>query len=264
MANCMKTLARQIVTSMERDGEAAVTRESTATSGREKSPLALLCLTAMGVVYGDIGTSPLYALRECFFGPHGVPVTHENVLGVLSLIVWALIIVVTLKYHVYVLRADNRGEGGILALMSLVRDHEHGARQAVLVALGLFGAALLYGDGVLTPAISVLSAIEGLEVATPLFAPYVVPFTIVILIGLFLIQRRGTTRVGMVFGPVIVIWFSTLAALGVWNIAQQPQVIAAVNPLFALRFLVQNGGWLSWAGPSFLSTGGEYLYATAE
>src|SRR5262245_45864536 len=211
-------------------------------ASRERSPLSILCLTAIGVVYGDIGTSPLYAIRECFFGPHRVPVTAANVLGVLSLIFWALIIVVTLKYHVYVLRADNRGEGGILALLSLVRtDHGRRGRQAVLLALGLFGAALLYGDGVLTPAISVLSAIEGLEVATPFFSPFVVPITVVILIGLFAFQNRGTTGVGVVFGPIILIWFTTLALLGIINIVRMPEVLAAVNPAHAIEFLMRNG-----------------------
>jgi KUP system potassium uptake protein len=230
----------------------------------EKSPLALLCLTAMGVVYGDIGTSPLYALRECFFGPHSVPVSHANVLGVLSLIFWALVIVVTLKYHVYVLRADNHGEGGILALMSLVRaDHHRGRRQAVLVALGLFGAALLYGDGVLTPAISVLSAVEGLEVATPLFSPVVVPITVGILIGLFLFQRRGTAGVGVVFGPVILVWFLTLAILGALNIMRAPAVLAAIDPRHAIGFLVENGvsGYLVLGAVFLVATGGEALYA---
>jgi KUP system potassium uptake protein len=261
----METIAENAATPLTRpqDTTAAPAESAAAPARHAGSPLALLCLTAMGVVYGDIGTSPLYAVRECFFGPHGVPVTHDNVLGVLSLIVWSLIIVVTLKYHVYVLRADNRGEGGILALMSLVRDHEVGARRTVLVALGLFGAALLYGDGVLTPAISVLGAIEGLEIATPFFAPYVVPITIVILIGLFLLQRRGTTGVGIVFGPVIALWFSTLALLGVYNIVQQPQVVQAVNPLYAYHFLVQHGvaGYLVLGSVFLVATGGEALYA---
>jgi KUP system potassium uptake protein len=230
----------------------------------DKSPLGILCLTAMGVVYGDIGTSPLYALRECFFGPHGVPVTTANVLGVLSLIFWALIIVVTLKYHVYVLRADNRGEGGILALLSLVRaDHRRPGREALLVALGLFGAALLYGDGALTPAISVLSAIEGLEVATPLFTPFVVPITVAILIGLFFFQRRGTAGVGGVFGPVILIWFLTLAVLGSVNIVREPAVLGAINPVHAVSFLVRNGvtGYLVLGAVFLVATGGEALYA---
>jgi KUP system potassium uptake protein len=217
----------------------------------------------MGVVYGDIGTSPLYAIRECFFGPHGVPVTHVNILGVLSLIFWSLLIVVTLKYHVYVLRADNRGEGGILALMALVRDRQSGTAQKVLVALGLFGAALLYGDGVLTPAISVLGATEGLEVATPILAPFVVPITVGILVGLFLFQRRGTAGVGVVFGPVILLWFLTLAVLGIANIIHVPAVLAAVNPVHAITFLHQNGvgGYLVLGAVFLVATGGEALYA---
>ena len=202
----------------------------------------MLCLTAVGVVYGDIGTSPLYAIRECFFGPHAVPINPENILGVLSLIFWALVIVVTLKYHVYVLRADNRGEGGILALMALVHSGaREGRRRAILLALGLFGAALLYGDGALTPAISVLSAIEGLEVATPIFTPFVVPITVGILFALFLFQRRGTAGVGAVFGPVILLWFATLAGLGVVSIVREPSVLAAISPLHAVRFFAANG-----------------------
>jgi KUP system potassium uptake protein len=232
----------------------------------QKSSLRLLCLTAMGVVYGDIGTSPLYALRECFFGPHRVAVSHSNVLGVLSLVFWALVIVVTLKYHVYVLRADNRGEGGILALLALVHrviGSEKKKKYFLLTVLGLFGAALLYGDGMLTPAISVLSAIEGLEVATPFFKPYVVPITIVILVGLFLFQRRGTSGVGVVFGPVIIVWFLTLAVLGISNIIRQPSVLAAVNPVHAFRFFQENGfhGYLVLGAVFLVATGGEALYA---
>src|SRR3990172_3780277 len=175
------------------------------------SPISLLFLTALGVVYGDIGTSPLYAIRECFYGAHAVRVNQANVLGVLSLIFWTLVIVVTLKYHVYVLHADNKGEGGILALMALVQSKKQTRKlQFLLVALGLFGAALLYGDGMITPAISVLSAIEGLEVATPLFTSYVVPITVVILLGFFFFQRRGTAGVGVIFGPSILVWFATL------------------------------------------------------
>jgi KUP system potassium uptake protein len=218
----------------------------------------------MGVVYGDIGTSPLYAVRECFFGPHGVPVSHGNVLGILSLIFWSLIIVVTLKYHVYVLRADNHGEGGILALMSLVRsDRRSRAGHKILVSLGLFGAALLYGDGLLTPAISVLGAVEGLQVATPMLKPFIVPLTIAVLIGLFLFQRRGTAGVGAVFGPIIVVWFVTLAVLGVVNIVREPSVLRAVNPLYAASFLYDNGvaGYLVLGAVFLVATGGEALYA---
>jgi KUP system potassium uptake protein len=234
------------------------------------TPLRLLCLGALGVVYGDIGTSPLYAVRECFFGDHPAPVSHENVLGILSLIFWSLVIVVAMKYHVYVLRMDNRGEGGILALMALVRPQQRSAagperprRGLVFMTLGLFGAALLYGDGMITPAISVLSAIEGLEVATPAFTHLVVPITIVILIVLFAFQRRGTAGVGAVFGPIMLIWFFTLAVLGVRGIAHYPGVLAAINPVHAVRFFALNGvaGYLVLGAVFLVVTGGEALYA---
>jgi len=219
----------------------------------------------MGIVYGDIGTSPLYAVRECFYGTHAVPLTHANILGVLSLIFWSLIIVVTVKYHVYVLRFDNRGEGGILALMGLVAmDKARKARvRAVLIVLGLFGAALLYGDGMITPAISVLSAVEGLEVATPFFKPYVVPITIGILVGLFLFQRRGTAGVGAVFGPIILVWFTVLALMGIRGILWEPSVLTALNPMHAVRFFMVNGlhGFLVLGAVFLVATGGEALYA---
>ena len=224
-----------------------------------------MSLGALGIVYGDIGTSPLYSLRECFHGAHGVPPTHANVLGVLSLVFWALIIVVTLKYHVYVLRMDNRGEGGILALMGLV--HKESGKQTgfrrLIMPLGLFGAALLYGDGIITPAISVLSAVEGLEVATPAFTKFVVPITIVILVGLFLFQRHGTGRIGSVFGPIMLIWFGTLAIMGISGILRDPSVITAVNPAHAFRFFVRNGfhGFLVLGAVFLVATGGEALYA---
>ena len=226
--------------------------------------LALLSLGALGIVYGDIGTSPLYSMRECFHGVHAVPPTHANVLGVLSLIFWALVIIVTLKYHVYVLRADNRGEGGILALMALVRKALGEKKMGwLLLGLGLFGAALLYGDGMITPAISVLSAVEGLKVATPFFTPYIVPITIGILIGLFLLQRRGTGGIGAIFGPVMLVWFATLAFLGVVWLVREPSVLAAVNPLHAFRFFLRNGvkGYLVLGGVFLVATGGEALYA---
>ncbi len=230
----------------------------------ELSPrrLAFLCLTAVGVVYGDIGTSPLYAVRECFFGPHAVPVDRANVLGVLSLIVWTLVIVVTLKYHVYVLRADNQGEGGILAMMALATRTAR-RRSWLLVGLGLFGAALLYGDGMITPVISVLGAVEGLKVAAPQLEPYVVPVSIVILVLLFLFQRRGTAGVGILFGPVILVWFVTIATLGIVSIAQEPGVLAAFNPLHAVRFFARNGvaGYLVLGAVFLVATGGEALYA---
>ena len=224
------------------------------------------------MVYGDIGTSPLYALRECFFGSHSVPPTHENVLGVLSLIIWALLLVVSLKYVALVLRADNQGEGGILALTALVPGkggsaEKTGSRLAagrpLLIALGIFGTALLYGDGMITPAISVLSAVEGLEVATPLLSPYVVPVTVVILIGLFSIQRFGTHRVGRLFGPVVIVWFLSIALLGVMWIVEAPVVLAAIDPRHALTFFEVNGlTGFAVLGAVFLAvTGGEALYA---
>ena len=224
-----------------------------------------MCLATLGVVYGDIGTSPLYALRECFTGEHRMPTTPEHVLGVLSLIFWALVIIVTLKYHVYVLRMDNRGEGGILALLALLRPRRPGARTArrVLIMLGLFGAALLYGDGIITPAISVLSAVEGLEVATPFFTHSVVPITVVILVLLFLVQHRGTARIGAMFGPVMLLWFSTIAVLGLVSVAQNPSVLAALNPLHAFRFFRETGlhGFLVLGAVLLVATGGEALYA---
>lgn len=228
--------------------------------------LAKLTLTALGVVYGDLGTSPLYALRECFHGPHGTALTRENVLGVLSLIFWSLVIVISIKYLVFVLRADNRGEGGILALMALVRPARPGRpprRRLIIVSLGLFGAALLYGDGMLTPAISVLSAVEGLEVAAPVLEPYVVPLTVAILAALFLFQQRGTAGVGVVFGPVLLLWFITLGLLGLVEILRQPAVLAAVNPVHAAQFFIRNGweGFVVLGAVFLVLTGGEALYA---
>ena len=227
--------------------------------------LALTALTALGIVYGDIGTSPLYALRECFGGSHAVAPTHDNVLGVLSLIFWALMIVISLKYLLFVMRADNSGEGGILALMSLVTPERHGrlSPRTRLVVLGLFGAALLYGDGMITPAISVLSAVEGLAVATPIFEPYLVPLTIVVLLALFLVQHRGTAAVGAVFGPVTLVWFLVLGVLGGVSIAEHPQVLLAVNPVYGVEFFLRNGLLAFFVlGAVFLVvTGGEALYA---
>jgi KUP system potassium uptake protein len=227
--------------------------------------LLSLSLLALGIVYGDIGTSPLYAMRECFYGSHAVALSRDNIFGVLSLIFWSLVVVVTLKYHVYVIRFDNRGEGGILALMGLVgMDKERRAGvKAALIAMGVFGAALLYGDGIITPAISVLSAIEGLEVATPFFKPYVLAITIVILIVLFVFQRKGTAGVGSVFGPVMIFWFSTLAVLGIRGILWEPSVLLALNPLHAIRFFMANGmhGFLVLGAVFLVTTGGEALYA---
>jgi KUP system potassium uptake protein len=227
--------------------------------------LFFLSLAALGVVYGDIGTSPIYALRESMHGSYGIEHTTANVLGVLSLIFWSLIIIISIKYLGFVMRADNRGEGGIMALTALVEPPggEARGRRKYLVLAGLFGAALLYGDSMITPAISVLSAIEGLEVATPFFAPYVIPITVAILFGLFAIQRHGTARVGTLFGPIVLVWFLTLATLGVSHILRNPSVFAALNPLHGLGFFLRNGlrGFLVLGSVFLVVTGGEALYA---
>lgn len=210
---------------------------------QDKKRLATLTLAALGIVYGDIGTSPLYSIKEVFGGAHHpVPITPENVLGILSLFFWSLIIVVTVKYVSFIMRANNKGEGGIIALMTLAlhKGTPGTWQQKLLVTLGLFGAALFYGDGVITPAISVLSAVEGLEIITPAFKPYILPITLIILVGLFVFQRKGTASVGALFGPVMVIWFAVLAALGALSIIENPGVLAAVNPLHAFRFLLGN------------------------
>jgi KUP system potassium uptake protein len=226
--------------------------------------LLLMSLTALGIVYGDIGTSPLYALRESFRGVYDVGVGPESVLGVLSLIFWSLVLVISVKYLGVILRADNRGEGGILALTSLVTPvgATRGGRWW-LIMLGLFGAALLYGDSMITPAISVLSAIEGLQVATPVFQPYVIPITVVILVVLFAFQRRGTAGVGSVFGPVTVVWFTVLAVLGIRQIVMEPGVLRALNPMYAAEFFGRHGiSGVAVLGSVFLVvTGGEALYA---
>jgi KUP system potassium uptake protein len=226
-----------------------------------KSRLLLLCLASLGIVYGDIGTSPLYALRECFYGEHALPPSPANVLGVLSLILWSLILIISVKYLILILRADNRGEGGILALATLVSDVAR--RGKFLLLLGLFGAALLYADGMITPAISVLSAVEGLHVATPLFDPYVVPVAIGILVALFIFQSRGTTGVGRVFGPVTILWFVAIAVLGIHQINRVPEVLGAINPLQAIQFFARNGaqGFVVLGAVFLAVTGGEALYA---
>ncbi len=227
-------------------------------------PRALLpvTLTAIGVVYGDIGTSPLYAMRECFFGSHPVPPTHDNVLGVLSLIVYSLLIVISVKYIVVVMRADNQGEGGILALTALIAGKTGGTR-TVLVLLGIFGAALLYGDGMITPAVTVLGAVEGLKVSAGLSERSLVPLAVLILIAVFAIQRHGTHRVGRLFGPVMVGWFATLALLGVVWIVKYPDVLAAVDPRHGIRFLIENRftGFAVLGAVFLVVTGGEALYA---
>ena len=231
---------------------------------RSRRYLVTLYLGALGVVYGDIGTSPLYAFRECFAPDHHLAPTPANILGVLSLIFWALILIISIEYLVFVMRADNRGEGGIVALISLVRPRTSTSfRRTVLIGLGLFGAALLYGDGMITPAISVLSAIEGLKIATPVFAPYVVGITIAVLIGLFTVQKFGTAKVGTAFGPVMVVWFTTLAVLGITHIVREPAVLQAVSPHHAVNFFLRNKvpGFLVLGSVFLVITGGEALYA---
>ena len=227
--------------------------------------LAVLSLAALGIVYGDIGTSPLYALRECFHGPHAIAPLPANILGVLSLIFWSLVIVISIKYLVFVLRADNHGEGGILALTALATPIKPSGRSehTFLIMLGIFGAALLYGDGIITPAISVLSAMEGITVATPFLSHFVVPLTIVIIVALFLFQSHGTAKVGKIFGPVMLVWFSALAILGIAQIARHPSVLVAVNPFHAADFFIRNGwhGFLILGAVFLVVTGGEALYA---
>ena len=236
-------------------------------SGQSKSKVGLASLTlgALGVVYGDIGTSPLYAFRETFHGHH-LEVTERNVIGACSLVFWSLILIVSIKYLLYVLRADNKGEGGILALTSLVAPRRGAVvigRIKWLVLLGLFGTALLYGDGVITPAISVLSAVEGLKVVQPSLGDYVLPIAVGILVGLFAVQKRGTGAVGKVFGPIMILWFLTIGVLGLVKTAGNLDVLSAVNPVHGLQYLFGNGidGWLSLGSIFLVVTGGEALYA---
>ena len=231
----------------------------------KRSGLAALTLGAIGVVYGDIGTSPLYTLKEVFLPATGVALNNHNIIGATSVIVWALMFVVTLKYVILILRADNRGEGGALALTALAAQavQQRPRLRNALLLLGLFGATLFYGDSVITPAISVMGAIEGLEIVTPTLKPYVLPISAAIIAGLFVVQRYGTAAVGKVFGPIIVLWFGVLAAIGVVHIARQPQILAALNPLEAWAFLSQRGWHLFAAiGAIVLAlTGAEALYA---
>jgi KUP system potassium uptake protein len=235
------------------------------TPGQEKKRMAPLVLGAIGVVFGDIGTSPLYTLRTAFTGHHGLPLNADNVFGILSVIFWALMIIVTLKYITLIMRADNRGEGGILALTALIsRGLARGERRRWwLVGLGIFGAAMFYGDGMITPAITVLGAVEGLEVAAPALDRWVVPMTVVIMVVLFAIQKRGTGAIGAVFGPVMCVWFVVLAALGLRQLWQSPHVLAALNPAFAFGFLVHNTGmaFIALGAVVLAVTGVEALYA---
>ena len=232
---------------------------------QSKKQQAALALAALGVVYGDIGTSPLYVMKEVFAGVHPIPLSGPNILGILSLIVWSLIIIVSIKYVVFIMRADNRGEGGIMALIALALHDAKGnpKRQKFIMLAGLIGAGMFYGDGIVTPAISVLSALEGLDVATPEFRPFIIPATLAVLFVLFYYQRRGTASVGALFGPIMMFWFGTLGILGFLSIVQNPAVLLALNPIYALGFFVENRGVAIVAmGAVVLSvTGAEALYA---
>ncbi|MFZ6645196.1 potassium transporter Kup [Undibacterium sp. TJN25] len=230
-----------------------------------KSSLSALTLAAIGIVYGDIGTSPLYTMKEVFSKEHGLALDQTNIFGIVSLIFWGLFAIVAVKYVTLILRADNRGEGGIMALTALALESVTKASRwhFVLLVLGLFGASLFYGDGVITPAISVLSAIEGLEVATPTFKPYVIPITLIVLIALYSVQYSGTAGIGKLFGPIMVLWFGVLAAMGLVNIAKMPSILLALNPLYALEFLNYHRylAFLALGAVVLAFTGAEALYA---
>lgn len=243
----------------------SVASDTVAEPQQHRSAFGALFVSALGVVFGDIGTSPLYALKEAFAGPHPLPIDAPHVLGVLSLVFWSLICVVMLKYVVVVMRADNRGEGGSLALLALLsRAPGASPRLVQLVgALGIFAAALFYGDSMITPAISVLSAVEGLQVVAPALDAYVVPITVAILIGLFALQSKGTATVGVMFGPVMLVWFATLLFMGLANIGHYPKVLAALSPHHAVAFMVENRllGFLTLGSVVLVVTGAEALYA---
>lgn len=234
-------------------------------SSAPRSGLATLMLAAIGVVFGDIGTSPLYTMKEVFSPTHGVALNEANLLGVVSLIVWGLTIIVSLEYVTLILRADNRGEGGIMALMALAMSSvtQKSRLYVPLMFVGLTGVALFYGDSVITPAMSVLSAIEGLKVATPAFQPYVVPLTVAVLVMLYTLQQHGTGGIGKWFGPIVLVWFAALAIMGIVNIIKTPAILAALNPIYGIRFFINNG-WIAFValGAIFLAfTGAEALYA---
>ena len=235
------------------------------TPEHKKSSIAALTLAAVGIVYGDIGTSPLYTLKAVFDTTHGLALNTPNLLGILSLIFWALTTIVSLKYVTLVLRADNRGEGGVMALMALALNSVTKASgwYMPLMMLGVFGATMFYGDSVITPAISVLGAIEGLEVAAPGMAAYVVPISIVVLVALYSVQSRGTAGIGRWFGPVMLVWFLTLAVMGVYHIFEAPEVLAALNPVHALRFMIENKftAFVALGAVVLAITGAEALYA---
>ena len=227
--------------------------------------LFIFSLAALGIVFGDIGTSPLYAIRECFHGEYSIAISHDNILGVLSLIFWSLNLIVSVKYLSFIFRADNNGEGGIIALLAQVQTYlkTRLRTKAFLISLGLFGAALLYGDSMITPAISVLSAVEGLTVAAPVLHPYVVPTTVIILALLFIFQSHGTTKIGVIFGPITFLWFVCIAILGIRGIWHAPEVLLSFNPYYAAKFFINNGkeGFLVLGAVFLVVTGTEALYA---
>jgi KUP system potassium uptake protein len=235
------------------------------TSQHNKSSLAALTLAAVGIVYGDIGTSPLYTLKTIFDPTHGLALTTPNLLGIVSLIFWGLTMIVSLKYVTLVLRADNRGEGGVMALMALALNSvtRHSRWHVVLMVIGVVGATMFYGDSVITPAISVLGAIEGLEVATPGLERYVVPFTIMVLVALYSVQRHGTAGIGRWFGPIMLVWFAALAVMGLINIVQAPVILKALNPYYALEFMLRNRfiAFVALGAVVLSLTGAEALYA---
>jgi KUP system potassium uptake protein len=237
----------------------------TQAAAHEQSAGAGVLVAALGVVFGDIGTSPLYALRESFGGSGAPPLNTADLLGVLSLVLWALILVISIKYLMFVLRADNQGEGGIIALVALLNPWrcKPGEPRHILMLMGLFGACLLYGDGTITPAISVLSAVEGLKVVAPSLGDSILPLTVAILVGLFVVQKRGSGDIGRLFGPIMLVWFIVLALLGVRGVIMEPGVFAAFNPVYAVRFFASNGmtGFLTLGAVFLVVTGGEALYA---
>ncbi len=213
------------------------------TSKKSKNNFLKLALGALGIVYGDIGTSPLYTLKECFSPAYGTALTQENILGILSLIFWSLFMVVIVKYIIFIMKADNKGEGGIMSLFSLVAPVLKNRKSIlIMTSVGLIGTALLLSEGMITPAITVLSAMEGLEVATPLFKPVIVPLSVLILIVLFFQQKHGTERIGKIFGPIMMVWFSVIGILGISYIVKAPIVLKAINPIYAVQFFIRNGG----------------------
>ena len=238
-------------------------RPQTGTDHGTHGKLGALTIGALGVVYGDIGTSPLYAIDQIFFGPAGVSPTPAHVLGAISLAIWTIILIVAVKYALLVLRAENDGEGGVFALYGLLHRYKNRGARPLLWSL-MLGAGLLFGDGMITPAISVLSAVEGLDVATPALAAYIVPITIVLLTGLFAIQYKGASGIGVIFGPLLLVWFAVIAALGAVAIVREPSILAAFNPLYGIAFLAQAGGWetlLILSALMLVITGGEAMYA---